>query len=138
MNLRLTRHDFRDDGIFGELVTEDGEFVADTLERAYPGYGPASLWVPKVGVGTYKCVRHKPGRLPYETFLLEDVPPFMGKPVSGILLHRGNRDDDSDGCILLGRIVKSEKEWLVADSRKTFESFMAMQDELESFLLLIV
>lgn len=139
MNLRLTRSQFRPDGIFGELVTEDGEFVADTLEHPYPGYGPADpFWVPKVSVGTYQCVRHKPNHLPYETFELLDVPKFMGKTVTGILIHRGNTEADSQGCILLGRIIKSGKGWLLADSRKTFERFMALQDGIEKFLMLIV
>lgn len=147
MNLRLTRHDFRRDGIFGELVTEEGELVASTLEHAYPGYGPASEWVPKVAVGTYRCVRgihNTRGRVakglpPFETFMLEDVPSFQGSAVDGILIHPGNRDDDSEGCLILGHIVKSNSGvWLLANSRETFKDFMDMQDGLSSFLLLIV
>lgn len=139
MNLRLTRTHYRPDGIFGELVTENGEYVADTLEHPYPAYGPADpYWVPKVAVGTYRCVRHAPGAIPYETFMLEDVPKFQGKLVSGILIHRGNTDEDSKGCILVGRTVKSGSGWVLADSRKTFEKLMALQDGLDQFLLLIV
>lgn len=138
LNLRLTRTDFRREGIFGELVTEDGDFVADTLEHAYDGYGPGSEWVPKVAVGTYECLRHAPNRLRYDTFELVDVPEFKGKPVTGILIHRGNTDGDTEGCILVGRIVKSGKEWVLADSRDTFNRLMALQDGLEKFLLLIV
>jgi hypothetical protein len=138
VNLRLTRTDFREDGIFGELETEDGDYLADTLEHAYPGYGPASFFVPKVAIGTYECIRHAPNRLPYETFLLVGVPTFMGHPVSGILIHRGNTDADTEGCILLGRIAKGERQWLVADSRATFARFMKLQENVDRFFILIV
>lgn len=137
MNLRLTRTEFREDGIFGELVTEDGDFVAYTLEHAYP-HGTGG-WLPKVAVGTYKCVKHPPNRLPYETFMLEEVPDFQGLPVTGILIHCGNFDRDSEGCILIGEDeIQTKSEEIITGSRKAFAAFMALQDGIDSFLLLIV
>lgn len=138
MNLHLKRVEYRPDGIFGELLDEQGNLVAKTLEHAYPGYGPACSWVAKVHVGTYECVRHKPVRLSYETFMLKDVPDFMGKPVAGILIHVGNYDKDSEGCILLGdSVTESAGLKMVLHSRDTFQRFMAFQHGLPSFQLII-
>lgn len=136
MNLRLTRSEFREDGIFGELVTEDGDFVAHTLEHAYPD--GAGGWTPKVAVGTYVCERHPPNRLPYETFMLRDVPDFLGKPVSGILIHCGNFDQDSEGCLLVGKAeIQGGSMRMITQSKETFSELMALEDGVQTFLLLI-
>lgn len=138
MNLHLKRLEYGADGIFGNLLDEQGNLVAHTLEHAYEGYGPACPWVPKVAVGTYTCVRHPPHRVPYETFMLRDVPDFMGKPVEGILIHCGNFDKDSEGCILVGSSeVDLGRRRMVTHSRETFERIMAFQAGIDEFQLLI-
>jgi hypothetical protein len=136
MDLILTRGSFRPDGIFGSLETAEGFSLAYTLEHSYPA--EAGKWVAKVAPGLYSCVRHPPNRLPYETFLLEKVPPFQGKPVEGILLHKGNFDKDSEGCILLGTGRSMTASGLIiVQSKEAFDKFMALQARLPGFQLLI-
>lgn len=131
MNLKLIRKDARQSGVFGVLLNDTGGQIATTLEHSYPkGKG----WTAKVAPGTYKCVRHAPNRLPYETFMLENVPDFQGKPVSGILLHIGNYDDDSEGCILVGQAALGD---MITHSRVTFNKLMDLQKGLDSFQLTI-
>lgn len=139
MNLKLTRTGFRQDGVFGLLYDEGGNLICYTLEHAYEGYGPGSAWVPKVAAGTYRCVRHAPAHLPYETFLLENVPDFKGKKVTGILIHRGNQDKDSEGCILVGQTIaqSSSTQQILLHSTPAFERIMDFQDGCDSFQLVI-
>lgn len=134
MDLILTRNDYTKDGIFGTITDIDGNFVCATLEHAYPD-DDNNHYVPKVPAGTYICTEHAPNRLPYTTFELMNVPKFQGNPVTGILIHIGNFNQDSDGCILVG----SERNGnMIMDSKVTFAKFIALQGTEESFTLTIV
>jgi len=135
MNLLLTRTDFREDGIFGQLSNESGQQVAVTLEHAYDSQNGDGSYVPKTPAGTYNCVRgqHQLAnmRAPFTTFEVTKVPGH-----TNILLHVGNYNNDSEGCILLGRAYGGEPRML-EQSRMAFESFMALQDGINSFTLTI-
>jgi hypothetical protein len=132
--LKLTRNDSTANGIFGVLSDEDGTELAVTLEHAYDsGHGNGSF-VPKVASGTYLCQRHAPNRLPYETFELQDVPNFEDKPVTGILIHKGNFDKDSDGCILLGTARNGD---MITSSAPIFNKFMTSLTGIQEFQLVI-
>lgn len=137
MKCILTRKQFRSDGIFGELRDENDHLIAVTLEHAYK---VGEEYCAKVDLGTYRCVRHPRSRLPYETFMLEDVPDFQGQPVTGILIHRGNFQSDSVGCILLGESIGQNGPagaQMILRSRITFDQFMKMQKGLSEFTLII-
>lgn len=138
MNLILTRNNFRADGIFGILSLENGDRFGVTLEHSYEDSDDLSF-TPKVADGVYTCVRHPPNRLPYETFMLQNVPDFDGKPVDGILIHIGNFNHDSDGCILIGDQVSPIQGGYLAitSSKITFEKFMALQSGIDQFQLTI-
>lgn len=129
MNLTMTRREYREDGIFGTLTDENGEVVAMTIEHAYTdGNGG---WAPKVPEGEYTCERgqHMLHSGPIETFEVTGVPGH-----SGVLLHPGNEQSASQGCILLG---EAETGSMITNSRKTFEAFMALEDGLDQFQLTV-
>ena len=138
MNFVLTRKDYLSTGIFGEMVSEDGLTVFQTLEHGY-SYAPVDStemsWEPKVAVGTYSCIRHSPVRLNYTTFMLQNVPDFQGKSVTGILIHVLNFDAQSEGCIGIGleRIGNIE----IVRSKDAFNKFMDLQVGIEEFTLII-
>lgn len=142
MNLTLKRTDYRDDGIYGFLLDESQNQVSVTLEHAFDsGLGNGS-YVPKIAAGTYTCVRHPATpHLPYEKFQLLNVPDFQGKAVTEILIHIGNFNSDSDGCILVGRRVapstKTPGENMITSSGNTFGKIMDLQVGLTSFTLTI-
>jgi hypothetical protein len=127
MNLSINRTSFEAYGIFGVMMNEAGERLACTLEHSFNN-------LPKVASGTYTCFRHAPNHLPYETFMLDNVPPFQGELVDGILIHIGNFNEDSDGCILLGQNRMGD---MITLSRMTFEKFMALMSGVDSFQLTI-
>lgn len=142
MNMTLKRTDATSRGIFGELQDEAGKFVAFTLEHAYE-HVPTSVppvWEPKLPPGVYTCVRgqHQLHSGPIETFEVTGVPDHKG-----ILLHPGNTEDDSEGCILLGlhRSFSAESEGSpvgISSSREAFNKFMDMQAGKDEFTLAVV
>lgn len=138
MNITITRDEYRADGIFG-FMTSDAGFTCYTLEHAYDSGRGDGSFVPKVDAGTYICKRHAPNRLPYDTFELQDVPPFQGQPVTGVLIHRGNYDKDSEGCILIGASIftASDGSQMITSSAPTFNKFMSLQSNIDEFTLTI-
>ncbi len=138
MNLILQRIGNYADGILGHLTDENGLGYGCTMEHAYQAVDGLD-YLPKVAAGVYKCVRHAPNRLPYETFELQNVPDFQGKPVTGILIHIGNYNTDSDGCILVGSglVVESSGVHMLLHSKNTFELIMDTQKGLNEFTLTI-
>ncbi len=142
MKLKLNRVSSDVDGVFGILTDEKHNKIAVTLEHAFDaGHGNGS-YTAKVAPGTYVCKRHPPARLPYETFMLEHVPKFNGKDVTGILFHIGNYNSDSDGCILVGRNIiptltdsSTSGDQMITSSKNTFLKLMDILKGLDSFTL---
>ena len=127
MDLVLTRSQYRPDGIFGTL-TADGTWIAATLEHAYESEG--GEWYAKIPDGTYTCVRGQHQLAhggPFETFEVTGVPGH-----TGLLIHCGNFDRDSEGCILVGTSVAGDH---IAASREAFERLMALQAGINQFQL---
>lgn len=134
MDLRLTRVEFRSDGVFSELkavIAGEIEVVAHTVEHAYEDNKP------KIPDGKYTCVRGQHQLEhggPFITFMVSNVPGH-----SNILLHQGNWGQiDSDGCILLGEgIAQSSQGQMVTQSKFAFDNFMKLQEGVDSFQLIV-
>lgn len=127
----LNRTSYSEDGVFGLLISDSGQTFY-TLEHSYKQAD--NSFKPKLSLGTYTCQRHAPNRLPYETFEVMNVPDFMGNSVTGILLHIGNYNKDSDGCILVGT---GQAEAMITNSREAFKEFMDSLEGTDSFELII-
>lgn len=123
-----------ENGVFGELHSPNG-FFCYTLEHAYL---KEKEYAPKVDEGVYVCKRglHRlkvtePMRSMFE------VTGVQGH--WGILLHSGNYNDDSNGCILVGsEVVWAGGEKMVARSRITYQAFMKKLDGKSEFKLTIL
>ncbi len=137
MDLTLTRTRFEETGIFGELRDSSGSRVCFTLEHSYllgskdPGQG--YTYYPKIPEGTYTCKRG-PHRLhgmtsDFETFEVQEVPNC-----TGILVHWGNWNSSSEGCILVGQSIVGD---MITHSRVTFAKFMELQDGVDTFQLTV-
>jgi hypothetical protein len=140
MNFTLTRKDFRSDGIFGELVSDFGDFFY-ILEHAY--LMPDGTYSPKTAAKTYTCELGEHALedlVKFKAFELMDVPEFQGNPVSGILIHVGNYQRDSHGCLLIGlgmgRTYPIDGQ-MICSSKQAFKKFMDIQDGVTSFQLTI-
>lgn len=129
MDLRLTRNAFLQTGVYGTLTRQDtDERIAVTLEHAYVGI---DCFIPKLPPGNYVCQRgwHQLEKMkaPFETFEVLDVPGH-----TNILMHVGNSNCDSSGCILLGCEIKGT---MIVQSRVAFDNLMHLQIGCDSFIL---
>jgi hypothetical protein len=93
---RLVREPSTEDGTLGEMFNPDGSHLCFTMELPWKDNEPQKSCIP---VGTYTCVPHNSATHP-GTWELLNVPNR-----SEILIHTGNTDADSLGCILVGRTI---------------------------------
>lgn len=131
MDLVLTRTACRPDGIFGELKDESGHLIAYTIEHSY---GEGDAWAAKVPAGEYVCLRgnHELHSGPIETFEVTGVPGHQG-----ILIHPGNTEAASEGCILVGESICAGACQMITHSRATFARLMEMQAGVDEFRLTV-
>jgi hypothetical protein len=117
-----------EDGTFGVLIT-DGAPFALTLERQWLNNERGKSCIPR---GQYACERAMSPTFG-ETFEVVDVP---GR--SHILFHKGNLDDDSHGCILVGEMfgVLHGDNGILA-SAQGYDEFMGKLEGIDSFLLVV-
>jgi hypothetical protein len=131
MNMTLTRTDFLSVGIFGQMTSEDGKINLYTLEHAYPDMN--NEYVAKIPEGSYQCVlgQHqlKGMAQPFHTYEVTNVPGH-----TNILIHPGNYNADSEGCILVG-LAKGNNA--ILNSREAFQAFMVLQNGEPEFTLTI-
>lgn len=135
MDLLLQRIEWKPDGIFSELRGLTGETLFHTLEHAYPdGFG---AYTPKLVDGLYRCVRglhtlaHTPK--PFEAFEITKVAGH-----SKILIHIGNFNFDSDGCVLTGMgVAQLNGHQALTRSKDAFKSFMDLQTGYDEFWLTV-
>jgi len=97
--IKLLRVAYIDDGTFGVLFDEDTPFCL-TLEREWRDNKRGESCIP---AGQYICKRVKSPKFG-DTFEVCDV---FGR--SHILFHKGNLEDDSHGCILVGEMYERFK-----------------------------
>lgn len=133
MDLVLRRTIADQDGIFGQIQALN----LVTLEHAY-GVNSDEKWLAKIPEGQYVCQRGwhklKSGWQGW-TYLVTGVPHH-----SGILFHPGNKEDDSEGCILLGyQIVRMthDTRW-ITQSKRAFGAFLRAQNGADQFNLTVV
>lgn len=139
----LTRIAFRSDGVFSQIDSGDA-FSCVTLEHAWAiqhtdegGIPVLTDWEPAVPPGVYLCQRgiHTVGGITMERFEVTGVPGH-----TGILLHRGNKNADSKGCLLLGEKIQMQPDnsWWVIESESAFDRFMAFQAGVKEFRLSVL
>lgn len=153
-HVTLARAIYDGDGIFSALYSSKFLYVA--LEHSYMDANSIRPWYPKIPAGIYTCRRSK-HMLPWggtsddpfikaidgeivvsnnKYFIRFDTFEITG--VTGhtnLLFHWGNYDDDSDGCVLVGRSMKDEIVQSITNSRETFIEFMKHNAGIDLFTL---
>src|ERR1041385_8649530 len=115
----------RADGCFSALLC-DGRPFAVTCERTFDNLRPV------IGNGLYRCTKTLFARGQYETFEIA-VPGH-----TRVLLHRGNVEPDSEGCILVGKsfgLINGKTA--VLDSKAGFDEFWKLASPFDAFDLLV-
>lgn len=100
MKLTLMRTKQDQYGVHGQIESDNGTVICYTIERPWLGNHPDVSCIPD---GVYKCEPHIKSNNGQECWLLQNVPNR-----SGILIHTGNTDDDSEGCIIIGLMYNDE------------------------------
>ena len=128
--LKLKRVSFREDGTFGVLLDENEAPFAVTLERPWENNAVGKSCIP---TGLYLCKRVASPKFG-NTF---EVTAVAGR--SHILFHRGNINDDTHGCILIGEKfeVWTDGRVSIHESGKGFGEFMILTADTNEFWLSI-
>src|SRR3990167_11487521 len=122
----LKRIASRADGTFGVLLEGDLPFAL-TLERQWQNNAVGASCIP---LGGYLCGRVNSPKFG-KTF---EVKAVKGR--SAILFHKGNLDDDTHGCILVGeRFDLLNGEVGITASADGFGEFTNRTANLDSFTL---
>ena len=140
MELKLKRIFKGDKYTIGNLFINDKKFC-DTLEDTDRGLD-ASMSVSKIialkkfGItaipkGTYEVVMNvvsaKFSKYKQYTFCGGRVPRLLNVPgYDGVLIHIGNKPEDTDGCILVG---KNTVKGMITSSTETFMSFYKILED---------
>ena len=121
MYISIIRYVFTEKSTIGSLLI-NGQYFCDTLEdkvRAEKIYG--STAIPQ---GTYKVELHKSNKFNRLMPYILDVPNY-----TGVMIHWGNRPEDTEGCILVG---KNDKQNWISNSKDTFNKlFIVLQEAVK-------
>ena len=134
--MKLVRTAFRADGVFGRLYNDNGVPLCYCLEHAFEQ--DDGSWLPKLPIGTYNCVlgQHQLEGMvhPFQTYEITNVPGH-----TNILLHMGNFNRDSDGCVLLGQaiVTQADGSQMITNSVHTFTDWMNGLSGAPSFTLVV-
>lgn len=124
--LKLIRIANDNHGTYGVLLDGSTPFAV-TLERVWRDNAPNISCIPD---GIYTCKRVNSPRFG-ETFEVTDVP---GR--SHILFHKGNTEDDTQGCILVGEQFESLRgKTAVLQSGHGYVEFMSRLSGMDEFTL---
>lgn len=116
MELKLLRDVCGADCTLGKLFV-DGDFDCYTVEDGVRPDGQKIHGKTAIPEGRYRVVVSRSPRFGRDLPLLENVPNF-----EGVRIHPGNTADDTEGCIIPGRLRTARG---VAQSRLAFEKLFA-------------
>lgn len=106
MKLTLQRYETDDNRTFGKMLAEDGHRLCYVLEDAVREIEdqPVSAWKvhgkTAIPQGEYRITLENSPRFGPDTLTVNSVPGF-----SGVRMHAGNTEKDTEGCPLLGMEV---------------------------------
>ncbi len=121
--VEIRRKIFTDISTIGELWL-DGKFYCHTLEDAVRPLGVKIPGKTAIYTGDYILQITKSNRFGILMPELINVPYF-----TGIRIHAGNADKNTDGCILVGRYDEKTPNF-ISDSRAAFEPLNTMLKHL--------
>jgi hypothetical protein len=117
--LSIKRTWFTDQSTVGELYIglERGCY---TLEDTVRKEGEKIYGKTAIPAGRYEVVLNYSNRFKKFLPLLLNVPNF-----EGVRIHSGNRPEDTEGCILLGKTYNVDQPDYIFESRAAFTELMA-------------
>ncbi len=116
MNLELVRDTFTERSTTGRLLV-DGAFFCYTLEDVCRPGQPKVFGRTAIPEGVYQVANTFSNRFQRYMPLLLNVPGY-----SGVRIHSGNKPEDTEGCILVGRTRAAD---FIGQSRAAYASLFA-------------
>lgn len=97
MELKLERKYFKENYTIGKLFIND-EYFCDTIEDKVRGENEPKVWgKTAIPTGRYQIIMNKSPKFGRKLPRLLNVKGF-----EGVLIHRGNTEEDTAGCIIVG------------------------------------
>lgn len=128
LQMTLIRIAYHSQGTFGVLLDEGIPFAL-TVEREWENNRRNISCIP---TGTYICRRVDSPKFG-DTFEITNVPNRKH-----VLFHKGNIEDDSHGCVIIGEQYESYKNKIaILASRKGFSEFLSRTNGINVFTLTI-
>jgi hypothetical protein len=115
MQLKVNRFRFGEKSTLGRLFV-DGAVECYTLEDVVRPDGVKVQNATAIPVGTYNVIIDASTRFKCEMPHILEVPGF-----TGIRIHSGNTDVDTNGCILLGNNIENDD--FISGSKDAFGKF---------------
>ena len=126
MVLRLIRNSTTPNGVFGTLQNDNG-IICITLEHAFGN--DSDGFYALIPDNIYVCRRKMSPKFGYDVFELIDTPGH-----DNVEIHKGNYNEDSAGCILLGT---TKVGTMIQESGVAFKKFMNLMDGIDEFQLIV-
>lgn len=115
MELRVNRFKRTEKATLGRLFV-DGVAECYTLEDVVRPDGEKVDGATAIPAGTYNVIIDASTRFKRDMPHIMDVPNF-----TGVRIHSGNTDADTEGCILLGTAIKDDD--FISGSKEAFNTF---------------
>lgn len=111
MNLLLLRRGFEEGATEGSLYVEECHTLEDAVR---PEKIPRITAIP---AGTYRVIITHSPRFNRPMPLLLDVPGF-----TGVRIHSGNKPEDTEGCILVGKDQTTLRDGWIGQSKAAYNA----------------
>lgn len=121
MILKVKRFQFNEKATIGKFYIND-KFHSYTLEDVVRPDGVKIFGETAIPAGIYRVEMYPSARFKRMMPCLMNVPNF-----TGILIHKGNTDVDTHGCILLGNVLSGPD--LITHSTEAFNAFFPLFEE---------
>ena len=123
LRLRLSREWYSERCTIGRLTIDGQDWNCFTLEDSVRLDGVKVPGKTAIAAGTYGIVLTKSPRLKYLCPELLKVPNF-----TGVRIHIGNTETDTEGCILVGDHADVEHGF-IGNSKAAFQELMAILEK---------
>lgn len=120
MEIKVTRKTLTDKSTIGDMEI-DGEFFCYTLEDVVRPAGVKIAGQTAIPSGRYEVVIDMSSRFKKLMPHILDVPMF-----SGIRIHKGNTDKDTEGCLIVGMTTAPD---FVGQSKVAYDKLMERLEE---------
>lgn len=111
----------------------DGVFTCNVLEDTVRAAGVKLFGKTAIPAGRYQIVITKSERFSRIRGKTTFLPLLIAVPgFEGVRIHTGNKPEDTEGCLILGKYSPSTKNWVSSSNIEFSKVFPKMQAALDA------